>query len=143
MSKLDLNFEKIKSETFVTGNEHRDIVVDRIGFDYANKKMMARVYTSLHDMFAMDFYGLKKTWTNIIRHMIAIEGKDINSIAVAGYYNTIRRNLKDIGVIKYKVINGVRTNELTEGPNWHRFVNEDWSWFITDTSSGGKAVIIK
>ena len=141
---MDKNFEHLVKETIVSGNHRNDIETEKIGYDWANKKMMARVYTSLHDCFAMDFYGLKRTWTNIVRHMIAIEGKDINSIAVGGYYNCIRRNLKDIKVIQYKIVNGVRTNELMEGPNWDRFFSdEDWSWFITDTNSGGRAVIIK
>lgn len=141
---MDSQFEKIKKETFITGNQRHDIETDKIGYDWANKKMMARVYTSLHDCFAMDFYGLKKTWTNVIRHMLAIEGKDINSIAIGGYYNCIRRNLKDIGVIKYETINGVQSKQLTEGPNWDRFFgDEDWSWFITDTNSGGRAIIVK
>ena len=141
---MDKNFQHLLNETFITGNHRHDIETDKIGYDWANKKMMARVYTSLHDCFAMDFYGLKKTWTNIIRHMIAIEGKDINSIAVAGYYNCIRRNLKDIKVIQYKMVNGIQTKELEEGPNWDRFFSdEDWSWFITDTNSGGVAQIIK
>ena len=141
---MDKNFQHLLNETFVTGNQRHDIEFEKIGYDWANKKMMARVYTSLHDCFRMDFYGLKKTWTNIIRHMIAIEGKDINSIAVGGYYNSIRRNLKDIKVIQYKMVNGVQTKELEEGPNWDRFFgDEDWSWFITDTNSGGRAEIIK
>ena len=91
---MDKNFEKLKSETFVTGNHRNDIEVEKIGFDWANKKMIARVYTSLHDMFIMDFYGMKRSWTNIIRHMFAIEGKDINTIAVNGYYSTIRTILR-------------------------------------------------
>ena len=141
---MDKNFQHLLNETFITGNERHDIELDKIGYDWANKKMLARVYTSLHDMFRMDFYGLRKTWTNIIRHMIAIEGKDINSIAVGGYYNSIRRNLKDIKVIQYKMVNGIQTKELEEGPNWDRFFSdEDWSWFITDTNSGGVAQIIK
>jgi hypothetical protein len=136
---MDKNFEKLKSETFVTGNYRNDIEVEKIGYDWANKKMIARVYTSLHDMFAMDFYGLKRSWTNIIRHMFAIEGKDINSINVNGYYNTIRRNLKDIGVIAYNP-----KKELIEGPNFSRFFgDEDWSWFITDTASHGQGKIVK
>jgi hypothetical protein len=141
---MDKNFQHLVNETIVSGNHRHDIELEKIGYDWANKKMLARVYTSLHDMFEMDFYGLKKTWTNIIRHMIAIEGKSINSIAVGGYYNSIRRNLKDIKVIEYKTINGVQSKELDKGPNWDRFFSdEDWSWFITDTNSGGRAEIIK
>jgi hypothetical protein len=33
---------------------------------------------------------------------------------------------------------------LSKGKNWDRFYgNEDWSWFITNTNSGGYGMIIK
>ena len=71
-------------------------------------------------------------------------GDNINRININGYYSTIRTILKDIKVIQYKTINGVRRYELEKGPNWDRFYgDEDWSWFITNTNSGGYGEIIK
>ncbi len=136
---MDKNFQKLLKETIVSGNQRHDIESDKIGFDWANKKMIARVYTSLHDMFAMDFYGLKRSWTNIVRHMFAIEGKDITTINVNGYYSTIRKILKDIEVIAYD-----DKKQLVEGKNFYRFFgDEDWSWFETSTECGGYGQIVK
>jgi hypothetical protein len=71
--------------------------------------------------------------------MFAIEGKDINTIAVNGYYSTIRTILRDIEVIQYNGSKG-----LSKGKNWDRFFgDEDWSWFITNTNSGGYGTIVK
>lgn len=119
-----------------------DLVCEKIGFDWANKKMLVKVYDSLQ--YVIEFSGLKPTWTNIVRHMFQSNGDNINRIKVNGYYSTIRTILKDIKVIQYESVNGVRTYQLEKGPNWDRFFSdEDWSWFITDTSNGGTGTIVK
>ena len=119
-----------------------DLVCDKIGFDWANKKMLVKIYDSLD--FIISFDNRKPTWKNIIKHMFLVHNDDINRININGYYSTIRKILQDIKVIQYKTINGVRTYELEKGANWDRFYSdEDWSWFITNTNSGGYGEIIK
>jgi hypothetical protein len=116
-----------------------DLVCDKIGFDWANKKMIIRVYDALK--FMMDNYSdLKKNWTNTIRTMFVLESNEagLKNIAINGYYSTIRTILKDIGVIEYK------GRTLVKGPNWDRFYSdEDWSWFKTSTQCGGWGEIVK
>jgi len=121
----------------------RDLFESKVGYDSANKKMICRVYDSLYN-YLTDFYDYDwlpsktKSWVNVVRVMFNDEGANVNSINVNGYYNTIKRNLKDIGVIAYEGRN------LVKGPNWDRFYSdEDWSWFVTDTNSGGHATIVK
>jgi len=66
-------------------------------------------------------------------------GGQLCEVSVNGYYSTIRKNLKDIKVIKYNGRKG-----LEKGENWDRFFgDEDWSWFITNTNSGGYGTIVK
>jgi hypothetical protein len=112
------------------------LVCDKIGFDWANKKMMIRVYDSL--LYVMEQSILKPTWTAIVKHMLTMDDQ-LGKVSVNGYYSTIRKNLKDIGVIKYNGRKG-----LEKGDNWNRFFgDEDWSWFITNTNSGGCGTIVK
>jgi hypothetical protein len=112
------------------------LVCDKIGFDWANKKMMIRVYDSLQ--YIMEHSTAKPTWTAIVTHMLTMDNQ-LGKVSVNGYYSTIRKNLKDIGVIQYNGRKG-----LSKGPNWDRFFGEeDWSWFITNTNSGGYGTIIK
>jgi len=112
------------------------LVCDKIGFDWANKKMMIRVYDSLQ--YIMEHSTNKPTWTAIVTHMLTMDNQ-LGKVSVNGYYSTIRKNLKDIGVIQYNGRKG-----LSKGPNWDRFFGEeDWSWFITNTNSGGYGTIIK
>jgi hypothetical protein len=112
------------------------LVCDKIGFDWANKKMMIRIYDSLQ--YIMEHYTVKPTWTAIVTHMLTMDNQ-LGKVSVNGYYSTIRKNLKDIGVIQYNGRKG-----LSKGPNWDRFFGEeDWSWFITNTNSGGYGTIIK
>jgi len=114
-----------------------NLVSEKIGYDYANKKMMIRVYESLH--YIMEMSTQKPSWVAIVKHMLTMDGVDLNSVAVNGYYSTIRKNLKDIKVIKYNGRKG-----LEKGDNWNRFFgDEDWSWFITNTNSGGYGRIVK
>ena len=123
-------------------NVNHNLVCEKIGWDWANKKMLVKIYESLD--FIINFDNRKPTWKNIIKHMFLVHNDDINRININGYYSTIRTILKDIKVIQYKTINGVRTYELERGANWDRFYSdEDWSWFITNTNSGGYGEIIK
>jgi hypothetical protein len=112
------------------------LVCDKIGFDWANKKMMIRVYDSLQ--YIMEHSTAKPTWTAIVTHMLTLDNQ-LGKVSVNGYYSTIRKNLKDIKVIQYNGRKG-----LSKGPNWDRFFGEeDWSWFITNTNSGGYGTIVK
>ena len=119
---------------------NHNLVSEKIGYDYANKKMMIRVYDSL--LYVMENYTKKPTWTAIVKHMLTMDGQlggGLCEVSVNGYYSTIRKNLKDIGVIKYNGRKG-----LVKGDNWDRFFgDEDWSWFITNTNSGGYGTIVK
>ena len=117
-----------------------NLVSEKIGYDYANKKMMIRVYDSL--LYIMNHSTQKPTWVAIVKHMLTMDGQlggGLCEVSVNGYYSTIRKNLKDIGVIKYNGRKG-----LEKGENWNRFFgDEDWSWFITNTNSGGYGTIVK
>ena len=113
-----------------------NLVSEKIGYDYANKKMMIRVYESLQ--YIMEHSIQKPTWVAIVKHMLTMDNQ-LGKVSVNGYYSTIRKNLKDIGVIKYNGRKG-----LEKGMNWDRFFgDEDWSWFITNTNSGGYGIIVK
>ena len=110
---------------------------DKVGYDSINKRMVAKVYQSMY--YIMEHSTLKPSWVAIVKHMLLMNGKDLNSVSVNGYYSTIRKNLKDIGVIQYNGRKG-----LSKGKNWDRFYSdEDWSWFITNTNSGGYGIIVK
>jgi hypothetical protein len=113
-----------------------EIWEQKVGYDSINKRMIAKVYQSLY--YIMEQSTLKPSWVAIVKHMLTMNGRDLNEVNVNGYYSTIRKNLKDIGVIQYNGRKG-----LTKGPNWDRFYSdEDWSWFITNTNSGGYGRII-
>ena len=115
---------------------NHNLVSEKIGYDYANKKMMIRVYDSL--MYVVEDYTKKPTWTAVVKHMLTMDNQ-LGEVSVNGYYSTIRKNLKDIKVIKYNA-----HKCLVKGDNWDRFFgDEDWSWFITNTNSGGYGTIVK
>ncbi len=102
--------------------------------------MLCRVTPYLTELMENDFHGDKRSWVNVIRFMFLSEGKDMSNLNVTinGYYNSIKRALKQIGVIRY---NG---KDLVKGINWDRFTsNEDWSWFVLDTDSNGTSKIVK
>jgi hypothetical protein len=121
--------------TFDDMDSPRDIWESKVGYDSANKKMIAKVYKHLYNV--MEFVS-KPSWVKIITEML-IEDNKLGKVSVNGYYSTIRTNLKDIGVIQYNGRKG-----LSKGPNWDRFFGEeDWSWFITNTNSGGYGTIVK
>jgi hypothetical protein len=112
-----------------------DIWLNKVGYDSANKRMVAKVYKHLYNVMTL---ATKPSWTAIIREML-IEDNKLGKVSLNGYYSTIRKNLKDIEVIKYNGRKG-----LSKGKNWDRFFgNEDWSWFITNTNSGGYGIIVK
>jgi len=112
-----------------------EIWEQKVGYDSINKRMIAKVYKHLY--YAMELMS-KPAWTTIITLMLKEDGR-LNQVKVTGYYSTIRKNLKDIGVIQYNGRKG-----LSKGPNWDRFYSdEDWSWFITNTNSGGYGKIVK
>jgi len=112
-----------------------EIWLNKVGYDSANKRMVAKVYKHLYNVMTL---ATKPSWTAIIREML-IEDNKLGKVSLNGYYSTIRKNLKDIEVIKYNGRKG-----LSKGKNWDRFFgNEDWSWFITNTNSGGYGTIVK
>ena len=112
-----------------------EIWESKVGYDSANKRMVAKVYKHLY--IVMELMS-KPSWSAIIREMLIEDGR-LNEVKVNGYYSTIRKNLKDIGVIQYNGRKG-----LSKGPNWDRFYgDEDWNWFRTNTNSGGYGTIIK
>jgi hypothetical protein len=112
-----------------------DIWLNKVGYDSANKRMVAKVYKHLYNVMELE---VKPSWIKVITSMLFEDGR-LGKVSLNGYYSTIRKNLKDIGVIQYNGRKG-----LSKGPNWDRFYgNEDWSWFITNTNSGGYGTIIK
>ena len=112
-----------------------EIWESKVGYDSANKRMIAKVYKHLYNVMTL---ATKPSWTAIIREML-IEDNKLGKVSINGYYSTIRKNLKDIEVIKYNGRKG-----LSKGKNWDRFFgDEDWTWFITNTNSGGYGRIIK
>ena len=112
-----------------------EIWEQKVGYDSANKKMIAKVYKHLY--YVMELMT-KPTWTNVIYDMLN-ENNKLGEVSINGYYSTIRKNLKDIGVIETNGRKGI-----SKGKNWDRFYSdEDWSWFITNTNSGGCGIIVK
>jgi len=112
-----------------------EIWLNKVGYDSANKRMVAKVYKHLYNVMTL---ATKPSWTAIIREML-IEDNKLGKVSLNGYYSTIRKNLKDIEVIQYNGRKG-----LSKGKNWDRFFgDEDWSWFITNTNSGGYGTIVK
>jgi hypothetical protein len=112
-----------------------DIWIEKVGYDSANKRMVAKVYKHLYNVMELE---VKPSWIKVITSMLFEDGR-LGKVSLNGYYSTIRKNLKDIGVIQYNGRKG-----LSKGKNWDRFYgNEDWSWFITNTNSGGYGMIIK
>jgi hypothetical protein len=123
-----------------------EIWLNKVGYDSANKRMVAKVYRFLYEVLTTDkdqYFEMigkeyKPSWKMIITNMLIQDGR-LHKVNVNGYYSTIRKNLKDIGVIKYNGRKG-----LEKGENWDRFYSEeDWSWFITNTNSGGYGIIVK
>ena len=112
-----------------------EIWLNKVGYDSANKRMVAKVYKHLYNVMELE---VKPSWIKVITSMLFEDGR-LGKVSLNGYYSTIRKNLKDIEVIKYNGRKG-----LEKGDNWNRFFgDEDWSWFITNTNSGGYGRIVK
>ena len=112
-----------------------DIWIEKVGYDSVNKKMVAKVYKHLYNVMELE---VKPSWIKVITSMLFEDGR-LNEVSLNGYYSTIRKNLKDIGVIQYNGRKG-----LSKGKNWDRFYSdEDWTWFITNTNSGGYGRILR
>lgn len=114
---------------------NNELFQTKVGYDWANKKMLCKVYEHLRH--TMNAPHRDKTWVSVIRSMLIEDGR-LDKVNINGYYSSVRRILKDIGVIAY---NG---RVLVKGKNWDRFYsNEDWSWFVTDTHCVGYGKIVK
>jgi hypothetical protein len=112
-----------------------EIWESKVGYDSANKRMIAKVYKHLYNVMET---ATKPTWTKIITEMLIEDGR-LGKVSINGYYSTIRKNLKDIGVIQYNSRKG-----LSKGIYWDRFFgDEDWTWFVTNTNSGGYGRILR
>ena len=112
-----------------------EIWESKVGYDSVNKKMVAKVYKHLYNVMELE---VKPSWIKVITSMLFEDGR-LNEVSLNGYYSTIRKNLKDIEVIQYNGRKG-----LSKGKNWDRFFSdEDWTWFITNTNSGGYGRILR
>jgi len=112
-----------------------EIWESKVGYDSANKRMIAKVYKHLYNVMES---STKPSWLKVITEMLFEDGR-LNEVSVNGYYSTIRKNLKDIGVIQNNGRKG-----MSKGKNWDRFFSdEDWTWFITNTNSGGYGRILR
>lgn len=113
-----------------------EMISQKIGYDWRIKMMLCRVTPSLIQLVETPMNGVNKSWANVVRLMFTSEG--ITDKSVNGYYNCLKRNLKEIGIIRYE------GKDLVKGSNWNRFIsNEDWSWFVLNTDSNGHAKIVK
>ena len=111
-----------------------DLFDSKIGYDSVNKKYLIRVYDLLVNEMNTN---PAPTWVGIMRKML---GNNPNNCNPSGYYSSVRRCLKEIGVCSYDSTKRC----MVKGKNWDRFVSdEDWSWFITNTNSGGYGIIVK
>ena len=111
-----------------------DLFDSKIGYDSVNKKYLIRVYDYLVDSIEND---VNPTWTGIMRKML---GDNPNRCNPSGYYSSVRRCLKEIGVCYFDSTKRC----MVKGRNWDRFTSsEDWSWFIMRTGSCEYSTIIK
>lgn len=111
-----------------------DVWESKVGYDSANKRMIAKVYKHLYNVMEL---VTNPSWATIAREMLT-EDNRLNKVNINGYYGTICRILKDIKVIRYE------GRKLVKAENWDRFYSdEDWSWFITNTNSSGYGKIVK
>ena len=111
-----------------------DLFESKIGYDAQNKLYLIRVYDLL--VFEMN-NNPRPTWTGI---MVKMLGDNPNKCVPSGYYSSVRRCLKEIGVCSFDTTK----RYMVKGPNWDRFVSdEDWSWFIMRTGSHQYSKVIK
>jgi len=110
-------------------NEFNGYFSEKVGYDSENKKFLVRVYPSLIRVFNNNS---KPHWVDVIEDMIG----DRRS----GYYSSIRRCLKEIGVCTYDRNLGY----FVKGKNWDRFFSDEkWDWFICRTGSCEYSEVIK
>ena len=111
-----------------------DLFSEKIGYDSQNKMYLIRVYDYL--VFEMDNTPAPK-WVGIMRKML---GSNPNGCNPSGYYSSVRRCLKEIGVCYFDTTKRC----MVKGKNWDRFVSdESWDWFIMRTGSCEHSTIIK
>ncbi len=111
-----------------------ELFESKIGYDAQNKLYLIRLYDLL--VFEMNT-NPKPTWTGIMRKML---GDNPTGLNASGYYSSVRRCLKEIGVCTYDS----SKRYFVKGPNWDRFVSaEDWSWFIMRTGTWERSEIVK
>ena len=111
-----------------------DLFDSKIGYDSQNKMYLIRVYDLL--VFEMNT-NPAPMWTGIMVKMLGDNPKQCNP---SSYYSSVRRCLKEIGVCYFDTTKRC----MVKGKNWDRFFgDEDWSWFITNTNSGGYGTIVK
>ena len=111
-----------------------DLFESKIGYDAQNKLYLIRLYDLL--VFEMNT-NPTPTWTGFMRKML---GDNPTGLNPSGYYSSVRRCLKEIGVCTYDKSAG----HFVKGPNWDRFVSaEDWSWFIMRTGTHQYSKVIK
>ena len=96
------------------------IFSEKIGYDSENKKFLVRVYPSLIRVFNSN---PKPRWIDVVKDMLGSN----SSVNPNGYYSSIRRCLKEIGVCTYDRNLGY----FVKGSNWDRFFSdEQWNWFV-------------
>jgi hypothetical protein len=111
-----------------------DLFDSKIGYDSNNKMYLIRVYDLL--VFEMN-NNPAPSWTGIMRKML---GDNPTGLKPSGYYSSVRRTLKEIGVCTYDSTK----RYFVKGPNWDRFVSdENWNWFIMRTGSREYSEVIK
>lgn len=112
-----------KNELELTHPELFNDKLERTYWSEVNKRYLLRIYEPMK--MVMGFVN-KPKWSDIINEMLGYVHK--------GYYSTVYKSLKEIGVIQYNPY----LKSLEKGPNWNRFYNEklSWDWFYMNTSSG-------
>jgi hypothetical protein len=121
-------------------NVNKELFESKVGYDWKIKMMLCRVAPSLFHIVENSPYDSNKSWANVVRLMFLTEGKNLNelNVSINGYYNSIKRALKEIDVIRYE------GKTLVKGSNWDRmYSDEDWSWFKLNTDSFGHSIVIK
>lgn len=111
-------------------HKYQAVYYNKIDYEYwsnINKRYLLRIYDHLRNVMG---YSNKPKWSQVVYEMLGHTHP--------GYYSSVYKALKEIGVIKYNRT----TREMETGPNWERFYgSEDWSWFYMDTNSGMKSYV--
>jgi hypothetical protein len=114
-------------------NEFNGYFSEKVGYDSENKKFLVRVYPSLIRVFNNN---PKPRWIDVVKDMLNGD----TSVNPNGYYSSVRRCLKEIGVCTFDRNLGY----FVKGSNWDRFFSdESWDWFIMRTGSCEYSTIIK